>query len=87
MKELLPVGTIVKTSKGGSLKFMIGGYYPQNSETNVFYDYFGLLYPDGLTPDKIIFMFDHADIDLIEFLGYSTKESKSALLHLKEMKK
>ena len=87
MKELLPVGTVVRINDNEELKLMVGGYYPLDKELNISYDYFGLIYPYGITLHKKVMMFNHIDISAIEFLGYSTKDSKSALLHLKEMKK
>ena len=61
-KRFLPIGTVVMLN-GGSKRLMVAGYLARTEERT--FDYFGLLYPEGMIdPDKPL-LFDHSQISQI----------------------
>ncbi|MCR5526671.1 MAG: DUF4176 domain-containing protein [Lachnospiraceae bacterium] len=69
MKELLPIGSIVWL-KDAKRALMVFGVKQTNQETNVEYDYIGVMYPEGNLGIKSQFMFNHEDIEKVVFRGY-----------------
>lgn len=77
--ELLPIGSVV-TLKGGLKKLMITGIKLATEEdTDKYYDYMGVLYPEGFMGMQSGFLFDHKDINDIIFRGYDNPERKDFL--------
>lgn len=48
MKELLPIGSVIKTKKDSVDPLMIIGYYPIEKATQKLYEYLGTVYPRGM---------------------------------------
>ena len=74
--DYLPLGSVVLL-QGGTQKLLIiarGINARQNGET-VFYDYGGVLYPDGLTGDRMAY-FNHEAVDTVLFTGYDDEENR-----------
>ena len=88
MKEkYLPLGTVVLLN-GGTKRLMITGYCMKIKEKpGVIYDYSGCLYPEGTIKSDITSVFNHSQIDRIDFMGYSDVESKEFMNKLKEKEK
>lgn len=79
LKDLLPLGSIV-ILKGGLRKLMIIGIkIAPEEEPKKFYDYIGVLYPEGFIGDEGHFLFNHSDINDIIFTGYSNPEREDFL--------
>ena len=71
MKNLFPIGTVVKV-KGAEKDLMVIGIM-QRSEKGMF-DYLGVLFPEGYLDEEHVYLFNHEDIDLVEYLGYFNAE-------------
>ena len=75
--DYLPLGSVV-ILEGGIQKLIIvsrGILVNRNNET-LFFDYGGVLYPDGLTGDQMAY-FNHDGIKSVLFTGYDDDESKT----------
>lgn len=84
MKEkYLPLGTVVLLN-GGTKRLMITGYCMKIKEKpGVVYDYSGCLYPEGTIKSDITSVFNHNQIQRIDFMGFSDVESKEFMTKLK----
>lgn len=77
MIDYLPLGSVV-VLKGGIQKLLIisrGINVKQDGEV-LFFDYGGVLFPDGLTGDQMAY-FNHDGIDTVSFEGYNDDDSKT----------
>lgn len=74
--EYYPIGSIILV-KGNIRKLMIiaRGAMAQLDGEMHFFDYAGVLYPDGLVSDKLIY-FNHRDISKIVFKGFADEDEK-----------
>lgn len=83
-KELLPLGSVVLL-KGGVRKLMITGIKAATQEDpENYFDYIGVLYPEGFMGDQGNFLFNHTDINDVIFCGYSNPEREEFLRFLEE---
>lgn len=73
MNELLPIGTVVKL-KDGEKSLMIYGVFQNHTESNTQYDYVACLYPEGNISHEFTYLFNHEQIDEIEYLGFVNAE-------------
>lgn len=76
VKDLLPIGSVVLL-KDGEKKLMITGIKPvdvKSSGEMRYFDYDGVLYPEGYMGEKTMLLFNHEDIDNICFRGYEDDE-------------
>ena len=71
IKNLLPAGSVVLL-KDAEKKLMITGVLMNNN--GVRYDYIGVFYPEGYIDAARMFVFNHEDIQKVEFLGYMNSE-------------
>lgn len=71
----LPIGSVVLL-KNGSVKLMIvsRGLNVKRGGEVYFFDYSGVLFPQGLDGDKVAY-FNHDAIDTVYFTGYNNEES------------
>ena len=69
--QLLPIGSVVLV-KEAEKKLMIIGILQKAGEKQ--YDYMGVLYPEGFLDEKHLFMFNHADIQEISYIGFIDAE-------------
>ncbi len=67
-KGLLPIGSVVLL-EGGTRKVMICGYSSKGDDNEKVFDYNGCIFPEGFL-ENIYLLFDHDQIDTIEFVGY-----------------
>lgn len=83
--KYLPIGTVVLL-KGGSKRIMITGFCIMESEnSNKVYDYTGCLFPEGfISMDKNL-LFDHEQIEKIDYMGLIDDEEKEFKEKLKEL--
>lgn len=72
MKQLLPIGTIVRLKNATKSLCIVGMLQVDSNE--VLHDYIGVLYPEGYIDAETLFLFEHEDIEEIEFEGYSGAE-------------
>lgn len=73
--ELLPIGSVI-VLKEGQKKLMIFGIKQTDEETNVEYDYIGVLYPEGNIGKGGQFLFNHKNIEEVFFKGFEDDERK-----------
>lgn len=79
--ELLPIGSVIRL-RGARKSIMIFGVC-QSVETNQKnYDYIGVLWPEGNMGKESQIVFNHADIEKVEFMGYETDARKEFLVKL-----
>lgn len=83
VKDLLPIGSVVLL-KDAQKRVMIFGVCQTETESRVEYDYSAVLYPEGNIGDGMRYMFNHADIDRIDFTGYHDKEREEFLGRLQD---
>jgi hypothetical protein len=74
-KKYLPIGTVLML-KGGSKRVMITGFVCNNQEDRKVYDYSGCLYPEGILSSNNTLLFNHDQIEKVDYLGYSDEEEK-----------
>ncbi|MCI7742502.1 MAG: DUF4176 domain-containing protein [Clostridiales bacterium] len=72
----LPLGSIVYL-KGGIKKVMVvaRAINVANGGKQYFFDYGGVLYPEGITGDQMVY-FNHDDVSSIFFRGCDDEENK-----------
>lgn len=69
----LPIGSIVLL-EGQKKRVMIDGRRVISSSEGVEYDYRGCLYPEGVTGNGDVLLFNNADINMIYFIGFQDIE-------------
>ena len=84
IENLFPIGTVV-TVKEANKSMMIIGILPENGGKR--YDYIAVLYPEGYLTEKQIYLFNHDDIEKVEYLGYMNAEFQVFHQNLKEILK
>lgn len=83
-KELLPIGSVILL-KGNIKKLMITGIkIAKEDEPENFYDYMGVLFPEGYVGDGSNFLFNHSEINDIVFRGYDNPERQSFINLMEE---
>ena len=82
--QLLPIGSIVRL-KEGEKRLMIFGYDQVNPETEEAFDYSGVFYPEGNIGLESIFMFNHENIEELQFIGYSDIERDAFMANVAEV--
>lgn len=83
VKELLPIGSVVLL-KGAEKRVMIFGVCQTDKESGKEFDYIAVLYPEGNLGDGMRYLFNHEDIEKIEFKGYHEQEREEFLGRLQE---
>lgn len=80
--DFLPLGSVVKI-RGSLRKTMIiaRGLMTIIGEKALFFDYGGVIYPEGLVGDQLLY-FNHEDIEEVIFKGYEDEENKQVLKNL-----
>lgn len=71
-KELLPNGSVVLL-KEADKRLMICGWYPITEEKQIF-DYASYLYPEGYVDAEQIYLFNHDDIERVDYVGFVDAE-------------
>ena len=84
IKNLLPVGSVVQL-KDGKKRVMIFGIKQSDEENpGKEYDYVAVLYPEGNLGTDYQFVFNHSDIERIDFRGYEDEERDAFIQQLVE---
>ncbi|UUM62190.1 DUF4176 domain-containing protein [Streptococcus suis] len=75
-KELLPLGSVIYLEEA-TTKLMIVGRGPifESDGENVYSDYVGVIYQEGINPEDAIF-FNHENIEKVVFEGYKDEEEE-----------
>lgn len=74
MKEkFLPIGTVC-TLRGINKSIMISGFFGVSYNGTVkMYDYIGYEYPEGMLLQNKSYLFNHYEIEKVEFMGYESE--------------
>ncbi len=82
--DFLPIGSIVLL-QGGTRKVMIiaRGMNVKRGDETYFFDYAGVIYPDGMTSDQVAY-FNQDGIIKVYFYGYSDDEEDVMTTALKK---
>lgn len=83
IEELLPIGSVIWL-KEAKRPLMIFGIRQTNMDTKEDYDYIGVLYPEGNMGTDSQFLFQHKDIERVEFRGYENEEREVFIQKLVE---
>ena len=81
--ELLPIGSVVLLNNGQK-RVMIFGVGQTDPTTNVEYDYIGVVYPEGNMGVGTQYLFNHTDIDRIDFRGFDDEERSEFIEKLRD---
>lgn len=68
MRDLLPIGSVVKLKEMNSLVMVYGRFYNDTVEKKI-YHYLACLYPEGSMGKMNNYKFNHDDIEEIFFIG------------------
>ena len=79
IKELLPIGSIVRLQNGQKRLMITGVLQSKEDELDKQYDYLGILYPEGHIGGDFQYLFNHEDLDQIVFRGYEDPERQAFL--------
>ncbi len=82
-EELLPIGSVVLL-KDATKRLMIYGVGQTDESDNIEYDYIGVMYPEGNMGAGTQYLFNHSDIERIDFRGFSDDEREGFIGRLKE---
>ena len=69
INQLLPTGNVV-TLKDAEKKLLIIGITVEHEELDKVYDYIAVPFPEGYIDQETMLLFDHKDIEKIEFIGF-----------------
>ena len=74
-EKYLPVGTVVML-KGAKKRLMITGFAIMDGEkkNNKIFDYCGCLYPEGVVNTSQNAVFDHEQIERVDYYGFRDQE-------------
>lgn len=74
--ELVPLGSVVYLN-GGIKKLLVvaRGIWVSNGGRRLYFDYGGVLYPEGVTGDQMAY-FNHEDISSVYFCGCDDEENR-----------
>ena len=79
MNELLPIGSVVKTTYGKSNILIVGYGGIGTKDTNKVFEYTGFIYPFGYRGEEDIVMFNYKDITEVVFENAKFEEYKETL--------
>lgn len=75
LKKKLPIGSVV-ILKEGTKRIMVIGYSCIDINTSQTYDYSACLYPEGLLSSDKILMFNHDQIEKVDYIGFLNLEAQ-----------
>lgn len=74
IKDLLPIGSVVRLHDGEKRLMIIGIMQSDASGNGKEYDYLGILYPEGHIGDQFQYLFNQEDIEEVIFRGFEDDE-------------
>ena len=84
-EKFLPIGTVVLL-KTGTKRMMITGYCMASPEDpELVYDYAGCVFPEGFVLDNKVGLFDHDEIERVDYMGLADDEQKEFCSKLLEV--
>ena len=82
IKDLLPIGSVVRLHDGEKRLMIIGIMQSDASGNGKEYDYLGILYPEGHIGDQFQYLFNQEDIEEVIFRGFEDDERVEFLYKL-----
>ena len=82
-KDILPVGSVVLL-KNGNLRIMIIGLFPLVEDKHSYYDYCGVLYPEGLMSLNTLGFFNRESISKVFSIGLFDDGVNNFMNYIKE---
>lgn len=80
--EFLPLGSIVKIRGSIRKAMVIGrGLMTVVGDRTLFFDYGGVLYPEGILGDQVLY-FNHQDVEEVIFKGFENEENTELVKNL-----
>ena len=86
IKDLLPVGSVIRLKKGKKCLVVIG-IKQTDISTGETHDYLTLPYPEGYISKDAMFYVEHDKIDEVIFKGYSNEERDQFLENVEDFYK
>lgn len=83
VKELLPIGSVIWLRESEHA-LMIFGIKQMNEDTKEEYDYIGVPYPEGNMGTQAQFLFQHKDIERVDFRGFENEDREQFIARLAE---
>lgn len=83
IKELLPVGSVIRLEKGKK-NLVIIGIKQTDISTGETHDYLTVPYPEGYISKDVMFYVEHDKIEEIIFQGYTNNEREQFLKSLED---
>ena len=75
----IPLGSVVRLKEGLQKLLVISrAINVKNNDKTYFFDYGGVLYPEGLVGDQMVY-FNHDSLDEVIFTGYDDDDNKAML--------
>ncbi len=71
--EYLPIGSVVLL-KDASKRLMVTGFYVKPNASDIYYDYLGCLYPEGIMSEGDNYLFNNEDVKEVCFTGLADDE-------------
>lgn len=82
-KKILPLGSIVYLKEGAKKVLIVArALIAKNGDGHVYFDYGGVLYPEGIVDDKMAY-FQHEAISKVVFEGYSDLDDEAIVEKIK----
>lgn len=75
MKNLLPIGSVVRLKEGEKYLIIIGWLQMDDDGRN--FDYIACAFPEGYVNNETFFLFNHEDIVEVEFVGCVNAQSQA----------
>lgn len=77
--NLLPLGSVVYLREGNKKVLIVArGLVMKNQGNPVFFDYGGVMYPEGLQNDQMAY-FQHDAVSKVVFTGYSDMDDEATV--------
>jgi len=85
--NLLPVGSVVTLKEGTKRLMTFGIIQSIQEEGGKEFDYIAVPYPEGNIGQEYQYMFNHSDIETVDFRGYEDIERQDFIFNLTEFYK
>ena len=85
-KEYLPIGSVVLLTDAKK-KLMITGFYVKPNSSDIYYDYLGCLFPEGIMSENDNYLFNNEQIEKVCHEGLNDNEEKEFKKRLYEILK
>ena len=71
--SFLPIGSVVSL-KNTKKRLMVTGFYVKSDEKDVYFDYLGCIYPEGMVSEHDNYVFNNEQIEKVVYSGFIDEE-------------